>query len=161
MPCPDCGSPVRPESDQLCPNCGYPLMFLRQETKDEQPRAVPRMPGEPVDQTGMVERRPTDTRQYPPTTYGNQNLQAPPPQGREIACHGCGYPNEQTRIRCERCGRELSAARPNAVRLGPPPVEAPRRRWLIVVLVILAILAVASIVTALLTYFWDQITAAG
>jgi zinc-ribbon domain len=160
MPCPDCGSPVRPESDQLCPNCGYPLMFMREEAKVDEQRVVPRQPGEKAEPTGMV-RRGGDTRTFPTSTYGqHQPSPGPQPTGRQMACTGCGYPNEPVRIRCERCGRELRPARPNAVRLGPPPVEAPNRRWLIWVLIILGILAVLSIVAAVITYFWDDIIAA-
>ena len=119
MPCPDCGSPVRPDTDQLCPNCGYPLMFLRQPAEDEA-RAVPRSPNEREDDTGMVvpRQRADDTRQFAATTYGQQ-------PARQAQCPACGYPNEPARIRCERCGHELRAARPQAVVLGPPPVEAP------------------------------------
>lgn len=156
MPCPDCGSPVRPEVDQLCPNCGYPLMFLRQPAEDNA-RAVPRSPVADDDRTGVHGGGPHrgDTRTFQTGTYGKVG---PPPQpaatGGPGQCPGCGYPNEAVRIRCERCGRELRAARPQAVRLGPPPVEAPRRRWLVVLLIVLAVLAVLSIASALVAYFW-------
>jgi predicted amidophosphoribosyltransferase len=135
IPCPDCGSPVRPEADQLCPNCGYPLMFLRQPATDEA-RAVPRTPNEPIDPTGAY--RVTT----PQPTY----------TGPGTPCPGCGYPNEQVRIRCERCGRELRAARPQQVRLAPPPVAPPNRRWLVILLIILAVLAILSIASAVVAY---------
>ncbi|MEV6488904.1 hypothetical protein AB0M20_09765 [Actinoplanes sp. NPDC051633] len=155
MPCPDCGSPVRPQTDQLCPNCGYPLMFMREERKVEEQRVVPRQPGEKAEATGMVQR----TRSFPTSTYG-QTAPPPVPAG-QLSCVGCGYPNDQARIRCERCGRELRAASPNAVRLGPPPTEQPRgSRWLIWLLIILGVLAVLSIAAAVITYFWDSLTAA-
>ncbi|GLZ00385.1 zinc-ribbon domain-containing protein [Actinoplanes sp. NBRC 103695] len=140
MPCPDCGSPVRPEVDQLCPNCGYPLMFLRQPAGDEA-RAVPRKPNETIEQTGVYRGIGVTT---PQPTYTGPGTQ----------CAGCGYPNERTRVRCERCGRELRAARPQQVRLAPPPVAAPDRRWLVILLIILAILAVLSIASAVVAYFF-------
>jgi predicted amidophosphoribosyltransferase len=152
MPCPDCGSPVRPQVDQLCPNCGYPLMFMREEAKVEEQRVVPRQPGEKAEPTGMVH-----TRSFATSTYGQPSALPPPVPAGQLSCPGCGYPNEQARIRCERCGRELRPARPNAVRLGPPPVEAPRNRWLIWLLIILGVLAVISIAAAVITYFWDSL----
>ena len=30
MPCPDCGAPVRPDRDQLCPACGYPPQTVQE-----------------------------------------------------------------------------------------------------------------------------------
>ncbi|HEU4347327.1 MAG TPA: zinc ribbon domain-containing protein, partial [Actinoplanes sp.] len=105
MPCPDCGSAVRPDREQLCPACGYPLMFLRRPVEDDA-RAVPRSPNEPVVDS---------TRQFPATTYGRPA----PVAADQIPCPGCGYPNEPARIRCERCGFELRAARPQQVVLGP------------------------------------------
>ena len=148
LPCPDCGSPVRPDADQLCPNCGYPLMFLRQPVEDEA-RAVPRSPNEREDETGMAAARPRpgDTRQFPATTYGQQ-------PGRPAQCPACGYPNEPVRVRCERCGYELRAARPQAVVLGPPPMAAPRNRlpvWLIVLIVLAALSVLSVVVTLILT----------
>jgi predicted amidophosphoribosyltransferase len=149
LPCPDCGSPVRPETDQLCPNCGYPLMFLRQPAEGEA-RAVPRSPNEREDHTGMVvpRQRVGDTRQFPATTYG----QLPAGQARQTQCPACGYPNEPARIRCERCGHELRAARPQAVVLGPPPAQAARYRWplWLIILIVLAVLSVLSVVVTLI-----------
>ena len=153
MPCPDCGAPVRPQVDQLCPNCGYPLMFLRQEAKAEEQRAVPRAPGEKADATGMVQ----GTRSFRTSTYGRVQPSTQPPPAGQFSCPGCGYPNEAARIRCERCGRELRPARPNAVRLGPPPVEQPKSRRLLWLLIALGVLAVISIAAAVVTYFWDSL----
>ena len=150
MPCPDCGSPVRPDQEQLCPTCGYPLMFLRQPVQDDA-RAVPRSPNETV---------PDSTRQFPATTYGRPPAQPQPSHGAQSPCPSCGYPNEPARIRCERCGYELRVARPQQVVLGPPPVEAPNRRWLMILLVILVILAVLSLLSVVVALFWDEITAA-
>ncbi len=140
LPCPDCGSPVRPDSEQLCPRCGYPLMFLRQ-TAEHDARAVPRSPNERDDGTGLMP---------PPVARTQRTVPAPLPGQRP--CPQCGYGNEYARIRCERCGFELRAARPQAVVLGPPPVKsAPSRGgwgWLIAVLV-LAALAVLALVAVL------------
>jgi predicted amidophosphoribosyltransferase len=141
MPCPDCGAAVRPEVDQLCPNCGYPLMFLRQTQPQDEARAVPRSPNEPV--TGIYHTRTYTSDQSPPVHTGPG-----------VQCPGCGYPNEQARIRCERCGRELRAARPQAVRLGPPPATPPDRRWLVVLLIVLGVLAVLSIAGAVVAYLF-------
>lgn len=159
MPCPDCGSPVRPDRDQLCPTCGYPLMFLRSPAEDDA-RAVPRSPDEREDNTGMVAtgQRMGDTRQFPATTYGGA---AAPPAGpvRQTQCPVCGYPNEPARIRCERCGHAMRAAQPQAVVLGPPPAAQPPRR-LPIWLVALIVLAVLSVLSAIVTLLWDRITAA-
>ncbi len=154
MPCPDCGSPVRPDTEQLCPTCGYPLMFLRQSAEDEAPRAIPRSPNEREDPTGMTAMGPrqvTDTRQFPAATYGGQ-----PAADGPVPCPACGYPNEPARIRCERCGNELRAARPQAVRLGPAMPQAPARRggmWWLIVLIVLAVLSVALM---LFTLWWTS-----
>jgi predicted amidophosphoribosyltransferase len=146
LPCPDCGSPVRPDTEQLCPNCGYPLMFLRQPAEGEA-RAVPRSPDEREDHTGMVvpRQRVSDTRQFPATTYG----QAP---SRQMQCPACGYPNEPVRIRCERCGHELRTARPQAVVLGPAKVLQTRYRWplWLIILLVLAGLSVLSVIVTLI-----------
>ena len=149
MPCPDCGSPVRPEAEQLCPTCGYPLMFLRQSAEDDA-RSIPRSPNEREDPTGMTSLGPrsvTDTRQFPTATYGR----APATAG-QTQCPACGYPNEPARIRCERCGYELQAARPRAVQLGPPVPQAPPRSsgmWWLIVLIVLAFLSVLALVVTL------------
>jgi predicted amidophosphoribosyltransferase len=146
LPCPDCGSPVQPDREQLCPRCGYPLMFLRQPAEDDA-RAVPRSPNERDDRTGPVPR--TETRQFPAAAYGAQ-----PPAPGQVQCRRCGYANEAARIRCERCGNELRQARPQAVRLGPPVQQAGPRRsgwgWLIA----LIILAVLSLLILAATLIW-------
>jgi len=149
MPCPDCGSPVQPDREQLCPRCGYPLMFLRQPAEDDA-RAVPRLPNERDDGTGMVPPvGRTDTRRFPASTYGAQ-----PSTPGQVQCRRCGYGNEPARIRCERCGDELRQARPRAVQLGPP-IQQPRARrsswgWLIA----LIILAALSVLILLATLVW-------
>lgn len=150
LPCPDCGSPVRPDVDQLCPTCGYPLMFLRAPAGDDA-RAVPRAPGERPDATGVLPpARRQETGQFPAATYGGG-----PSQG-SLQCRACGYANDPARIRCERCGHEMRPARPQGVVLGPPPAEAPAGRssiWLIV-LIVLGVLALLSVLAAVAAYLW-------
>lgn len=154
LPCPDCGSPVQPDREQLCPRCGYPLMFLRRPAETEAPRAVPRSPNERDDGTGRMPPVPaprTETRQFPAVTYG-----APPAGPGQLPCPRCGYGNTAARVRCERCGNELRPARPYAVQLGPPGQPPPERRggwgWLIV-LIILAALSLLVLAGTLVWYF--------
>ncbi|GAA0568328.1 hypothetical protein GCM10010172_60690 [Paractinoplanes ferrugineus] len=156
MPCPDCGNPVMPDRDQLCANCGYPLMFLRKGggTDDAGAQAIPRKPNEAADETSLravpqpVPR--TDTRQFPATNYGAQRGQAP--------CRSCGYPNEAARVRCERCGFELRPARPNARTLAPAMVARPQPvarswGWLLILLIVLAGLSVLTLAATLVWYY--------
>jgi predicted amidophosphoribosyltransferase len=151
LPCPDCGSPVQPDRDQLCPRCGYPLMFLRQPARDDAPRAVPRSPNERDDGTGRIPAPRTETRQFPAATY-----RAQPPAPGQVPCPRCGYGNTAARVRCERCGSELRQARPYAVQLGPPVQPQPERRggwgWLIA-LIILAVLALLILAGTLVWTF--------
>ena len=134
IPCPDCGSPVQPEREQLCANCGYPLMFLRRSGGgDASVQAVPRSPGEPF------------TRQFAPAV---SDPVAPPAPGH-VQCRACGYPNEPARFRCERCGEELRPSRPQARVLAPPPAAAPAGRgggwgW-VIALIVLAVLALIAL----------------
>src|SRR4051812_6521596 len=157
MPCPDCGSPVRPEVEQLCPSCGYPLMFLRRPVEDDA-RAVPRSPNEREDPTGMTQvpppgQRMGDTRQFTPSTYG----QAAPAGHGQTQCPRCGYGNEAARIRCERCGQELRQARPDAVHLAPPVPQAPARRSGTLWLIVLIALAVLSLLVLAGTVLWTYL----
>jgi ribosomal protein L37E len=139
IPCPDCGSPVQPEREQLCANCGYPLMFLRRSGGggDASVQAVPRSPGEAV------------TRQSAPAVSAPVPAPAPVSAPGQVQCRACGYPNEPVRFRCERCGEELRPSRPQARVLAPPPAAAPARRggagWLIA-LIVLAVLAIVALV---------------
>jgi ribosomal protein L37E len=160
LPCPDCGSPVRPDTDQLCPTCGYPLMFLRPSVEDDA-RAVPRSPDEREDNTGMVapSQRIGDTRPFPATTYGG-TAGSPPGSARQTQCPACGYPNEPARIRCEHCGYAMRTAQPQAVVLGPPSVPEPRRRWGLIWLVVLIVVAVLSLLILAVTLLWDRIAVA-
>jgi ribosomal protein L37E len=151
MPCPDCGNPVVPDRDQLCPNCGYPLMFLRKSSGDQDARAqaIPRSPNRD-DETGLravpqpVPQPRTDTRQFPAATYGAGG-------GGQIRCPSCGYSNEPTRVRCERCGFEMRAAQPRGVQLAPPVYSKGQAGgggwgwvlWLVLVLAIIALIVLA------------------
>ena len=162
MPCPDCGNPVHPDRDQLCPNCGYPLMFLRKGggESDAQAQSIPRSPNAGDDATNLrVMPQPVpgprrnDTPRFTPGSYGG------PPQG-QLQCRNCGYPNEPARIRCERCGFELKPARPQARRLGPAQYQQqPARRggswgWLIALIV----LAAVALLILIGTLVWLYIT---
>jgi hypothetical protein len=153
LPCPDCGSPVQPDRDQLCPRCGYPLMFLRRPAEDDA-RAVPRSPDARDDRTGLTSVPPprVDTRQFSATTYGTPAI-AP----GQLRCPRCRYDNTSARIRCERCGLELRPARPQPVRLAPPQFPARTRRsgggWLIA-LIVLAVLALLLLAATLVWAYW-------
>lgn len=146
LPCPDCGAPVRPDSEQLCQRCGYPLMFLRQPAEQEAPRAVPRKPLERDDGTGLM----------PPPVTRTQRAAVPAPVPGERPCHQCGYGNDPARIRCERCGVELRVARPRQVVLGPHQAKAAPRRgswWWLIALMILAAISL-FVLAAVLVYVY-------
>jgi hypothetical protein len=159
MPCPDCGSPVQPDRDQLCPNCGYPLMFLRKGggEGDAQAQSIPRSPKGADDASSLrvipqpVEPPRTDTRQFQPGQYGA------PPRG-QLQCRNCGYPNDQVRVRCERCGFELKPARPQARTLAPVQYQQAAAakagsRWWLILLIVLAVLALLLLVGTLLWFY--------
>jgi hypothetical protein len=154
LPCPDCGSPVQPDREQLCPRCGYPLMFLRQDGGgDAHAQSIPRSPNEQEDPTSLravpapIPRPRTETRQFP--------VGAPAASGGP--CRSCGYPNEPSRIRCERCGHEMRPARPQARVLGAPLPEQTVRRggwgWPVVVLIVLAVLSLVALAVTLVWWF--------
>lgn len=150
--CPDCGSPVRQDRDQLCPRCGYPLMFLRTAAADEA-RSVARAPGELDDATAVASSssRVRAASDGPPTR--EWGVPATGDTGTQLGCPDCGYRNEPARIRCERCGHELRTARPAAALLAPPQPRSIRRptgRGWIIALIALAVLAVVAVPTALI-----------
>jgi len=153
VPCPDCGTLVFPDQQQLCPKCGYPLLLLRTDRPAEA-RAVPRAPGEFDDATALM----TDTAAQSVTPDHRTRLHAavePSPDGR-LGCWQCGYRNEPDRVRCEHCGYELRSARPAAVLLPPaePAVVArPRARTWIAVLAVAAAVAAVIAVGAYLVFF--------
>lgn len=147
LPCPDCGSPVQPEREQLCPRCGYPLMFLRKGGGQEaEARSVPRRPNEHDEGTSV--RAIPQPVQPQPATYT-------PPAAGQVQCRVCGYLNEAARFRCERCGDELRVSRPQPVALTPIFHQPAARRsgggwgWLIA-LIVLAVLALGALLITLL-----------
>jgi hypothetical protein len=148
--CPDCGTPVRPDRERLCPTCGYPLVLLRSAPVDAEAGPA-RVPGEQGEATDVFR---TDLFARGATTVDDQ----PPPGLDEVECPRCRERNPLERIRCQRCGLELQGRRPTPVAapLLPEPVlpfepEPPRpkrgNRWMIPVgwaLVIAAALIAAA-----------------
>jgi hypothetical protein len=121
--CPDCGGAVRPDRERLCPRCGYPLMFLDPEPEPDAP-LVARAPGEREDATTVFPHKRTEPD--PPLPSADRADPAPVPG--ELTCPWCGQRNPETRVRCERCGRELRAPQPAPPPPPlPPPPAAPRR----------------------------------
>jgi predicted amidophosphoribosyltransferase len=146
--CPDCGGPVRPEHERLCPRCGYPLMFLHAEPEPEA-RLVARAPGEPDDATAVFSAAPA----APEQGYTVPAQRAPSAGG--LVCARCGQDNPSTRVRCQRCGRELRVVQAAAIPPPPlPPPPPPVRRplpWGLIAAAILLALLLALLVYLLLT----------
>lgn len=113
LTCPDCGTPVRPDRERLCPKCGYLLASLRTapEPADFGPQ---RTPGEKGEATSVIPAKRPD-----PT--GTVIDGAPLPGPGEVECPRCRERNPMERVRCQRCGLELRT--PRAV--APPPVPVP------------------------------------
>jgi ribosomal protein L37E len=134
--CPDCGAPVYPQHDQLCAQCGYPLMFLRQRPAGDPGFGVARAPGE---------------RDAPAPAAHPVLLQpVPPPQQpapNEIGCPACYEINPAIRIRCQRCGHELRPARPAALELPPMPKPKRSKAWIAVLAAVLVVLALGTALT--------------
>jgi ribosomal protein L37E len=129
--CPDCGAPVHPRHQQLCGQCGYPLMFLRDRAGPAEPQfGVARAPGE--------QDRPAPAA---PQVLLDPGPDRPAARPGEIGCPACSEINPSARIRCQRCGHELRAARPVPPVLPPMPPPRRSRTWLTVLAV--AMLAVA------------------
>lgn len=127
--CPDCGGPVRPDSERLCRRCGYPLMFLR-DAPEPGGFGPARIPGERADATGVLPAPRRDD------TWLTRVDDTPLPKPGEIDCPRCGERNPPERIRCQRCGLELRTGQPVALPVAlPPPQAAPpprrsmRRLW--------------------------------
>jgi ribosomal protein L37E len=135
--CPDCGAPVYPQRDQLCAQCGYPLMFLRQQRPGADPGfGVARAPGEqdaPAPAAHPVLLQPVAPAQQP----------AP----GEIGCPACYEINPATRIRCQRCGHELRPARPAPLELPPMPKPKRSKAWIAVLAAVLVVLALGTALT--------------
>lgn len=134
--CPDCGAPVYPQRDQLCGQCGYPLMFLRER------------PGATAQGFGVA-RAPGEHEEPVPAAHPILLEPLPPAQQlapNEIGCPACNEINPATRIRCQRCGHELRPARPEPLVLPPMPKPKRSKAW---IAVLAAVLVVAALATAL------------
>lgn len=139
--CPDCGAPVRPGVERVCGNCGFPVMFLADDDRDE-PLPVGRAPGQPGEPT--VQLTAVDL----PPAFAVQEEQPPPPAGQAVRCPRCGYDNALGRVLCERCALAF-APQHRLVPPGPlppaPAVAADRRGWRTALLVA-AVLLLAVVV---------------
>lgn len=132
--CPDCGAPVRPASERLCPRCGFPLMFLHPEAGPDA-NVVARAPGG------------RDEDQAAPRAVGPvAGEPAAPPRPGDQVCPQCGQHNAATRVRCERCGRQLRAVPPAPPPPPPPPAPpaARSRGYLGPILIAVAVVAAAT-----------------
>jgi hypothetical protein len=145
--CPDCGTAVDPNRDQLCGRCGYPLMFLRERPAggDPQQFGVARAPGErdaPAPAAHPVLLEPV--------------APAPRPGATEIGCPACDEINPAPRIRCQRCGHELRPAGPGPVDLGPLPKPKRSYAWLVFLAAGLAVVAMVAVVAVLVLRDRDE-----
>jgi ribosomal protein L37E len=136
--CPDCGAPVYPQRDQLCAQCGYPLMFLRER------------PGAGAEPGFGVARAPGE--QDEPAPAAHPVLLHPVPQAQhpapgEIGCPACHEVNPDTRIRCQRCGHELRPARPVPLVLPPMPTAKRSKAWILVLAAVIVVLALGAALT--------------
>lgn len=138
--CPDCGTAVDPNREQLCGQCGYPLMFLRERPAggDPQQFGVARAPGE-RDTPGPA-AHPILLEPVAP---------APQPGASEIGCPACREINPAPRIRCQRCGQELRPAHPGFVDLGPLPKPKRGYAWLAFLAAGLAVVAIVAVVSVI------------
>jgi ribosomal protein L37E len=136
--CPDCGAPVNPQRDQLCAQCGYPLMFLRERpgAGAEPGFGVARAPGEHDEPAPAA--HPVLLQPVPPTQ---------PPAPGEIGCPACYEVNPDTRIRCQRCGHELRPARPVPLVLPPMPKAKRSRARIAVLAAVVVVLALGAALT--------------
>jgi len=135
--CPDCGAAVYPQRDQLCGQCGFPLMFLRERPgAGAQGFGVARAPGE----------------QEEPAPAAHPVLLQPVPQAQqpapnEIGCPACYEINPASRIRCQRCGIELRPARPAPLTLPPMPKAKRSKAWIAVLAAVLVVVALGTALT--------------
>jgi ribosomal protein L37E len=135
--CPDCGAPVYPQRDQLCGQCGYPLMFLRERPgAGAQGFGVARAPGEQEEPAPAA--HPVLLQPVPP---------AHQPAPNEIGCPACTEINPATRIRCQRCGHELRPAAPVPMTLPPMPKAKRSKAWIAVLAAVVVVLALATALT--------------
>lgn len=137
MSCPDCGAPVDPNRDQLCRQCGYPLMFLRE-----------RPTGGETSQFGVA-RAPGESDAPAPAAHPillEPVASATAPGASEIGCPACREINPATRIRCQRCGQELRPAQPGPVDLGPMPKPRRSFAWVAILAAVVAVVAIVAVV---------------
>jgi ribosomal protein L37E len=135
--CPDCGAAVYPQRDQLCSQCGFPLMFLRERPgAGAQGFGVARAPGEQEEPAPAA--HPVLLQPVP---------QAPQPAPNEIGCPACYEINPATRIRCQRCGIELRPARPAPLTLPPMPKAKRSKAWIAVLAAVLVVVALGTALT--------------
>lgn len=108
--CPECGKPVDPSTQQLCPFCSYPLMFAA-PVPPEASRPVTREPGKPDEPYARPAPPPPADQTDDPTLQ---------------LCPSCGHRSRANRVRCEQCGAALGVV---AVLLDlPPGLPAPQPR---------------------------------
>lgn len=141
--CPDCGGPVRPGRERLCPRCGFPLMFLR-ESADTGGAGPARVPGERDEATSVLRLRTPDRG----TRVGGTSIdEVGPLADGQVVCRRCGLRNPPERIRCQRCGLELRAvpqlAPPPPVVPAPPPPSA-RRWWPLALAAVVAVVLIGG-----------------
>jgi hypothetical protein len=147
--CPDCGAPVDPNRDQLCGQCGYPLMFLRERPAGGDPQfGVARAPGE-RDVPGPA-AHPILLEPVAPAAQ---------PGMSEIGCPACREINPAVRIRCQRCGQELRPAQPGFVDLGPLPKRRRSYAWVAILAAALAVVAIVAVVAVVIFRDRDEPTA--
>jgi predicted amidophosphoribosyltransferase len=136
--CPECG---RRSAAQLCPNCGYPLMF---DARQQQPTPVAK----------EFLRKPVAERGAEPDRGGRVYQSAEPVATREMLgpfCPGCRHRNPARRVRCELCATELwpGAAYPPRLGAAPPPTARPvsaRPMWpWVIAAVVVGLVAVYAI----------------
>jgi ribosomal protein L37E len=148
--CPDCGTPVDPNREQLCRQCGYPLMFLRQGP-----------PGGTTQQFGVA-RAPGESDAPAPAAHPillDPVANAAAPGASEIGCPACREINPATRIRCQRCGQELRPAQPGPVDLGPLPKPKRSFAWVAILAAVLAVVAIVAVVGFVIFRDRDEPTA--
>ena len=155
--CPECGRQVPPQSQKLCPHCGYPLMLDRRPAVEETAQKIVHKPLGPGDTGASFTLNmphpaapPAPAPQPPPQQY----LPPRPAQAFGPLCPACQHVNPPPRKRCEVCGAELwpGSATPSRWMPEPPAVPHQQRRrgsWWRTALAIGVPIAIMGIVWAL------------